>query len=136
MERSAAPADLRFMKKNDIILIGILLALSLAAFGGAALYAKLGTRQPQAVVYLKGKEKGRYPLSENITLEIRQEDGGYNILKIEGGKADITGASCPDKVCVRQRPAGGRGESLVCLPNQLTVEIENGGEDGLDGSTN
>ncbi len=136
MERSAAPADLRFMKKNDMILISFLLALSLAALGGVTLYAKLSTREPEAVVYLKGKEKGRYPLSEDITLEIRQEDGGYNILKIEGGKADITEASCPDQVCVRQHPAGGRGESLVCLPNQLTVEIENGEEDGLDGSTN
>ena len=84
------------------------------------------------MVYLKGKEKGRYPLSENITLEIRQEDGGYNILKIEGGKADITEASCPDKICVNHRPVKNPGERLVCLPNRVVVEIEKDKEPGLD----
>ena len=44
-------------------------------------------------------------------------------------------ASCPDKVCVRQHPVSGQGESLVCLPNQVVVEIQNGPEEGLDGST-
>ena len=135
MERSVIPADLKFMKKSDIILIGLLLLLSLASFGAVTLYSKLSTREPEAVVFLKGKEKGRYSLSDNITLEIPQEDGTYNILKIQDGKADMREASCPDKVCVRQHPVSGQGESLVCLPNQVVVEIQNGPEEGLDGST-
>ena len=135
MERSVIPADLKFMKKSDIILIGLLLLLSLASFGAVTLYSKLSTREPEAVVFLKGKEKGRYSLSDNITLEIPQEDGTYNILKIQDGKADMIEASCPDKVCVRQHQVSGQGESLVCLPNQVVVEIQNGPEEGLDGST-
>ncbi len=135
MERSVIPADLKFMKKSDIILIGLLLLLSLVSFGAVTLYSKLSTREPEAVVFLKGKEKGRYSLSDNITLEIPQEDGTYNILKIQDGKADMIEASCPDKVCVRQHPVSGQGESLVCLPNQVVVEIQNGPEEGLDGST-
>ena len=135
MERSVIPADLRFMKKSDIILIGLLLLLSLMAFGTVTLYSKLSTREPEAVVFLKGEEKGHYPLSDNITLEIPQEDGTYNIFIIQDGKADMIEASCPDKVCVRQHPVSGQGESLVCLPNQVVVEIQNGQEEGLDGST-
>ncbi len=57
------------MKKSDIILIGLLLLLSLVSFGAVTLYSKLSTREPEAVVFLKGKEKGRYSLSDNITLE-------------------------------------------------------------------
>lgn len=48
MERSVIPADLKFMKKSDIILIGLLLLLSLASFGAVTLYSKLSTREPEA----------------------------------------------------------------------------------------
>lgn len=123
------------MKKNDIILLAALLLFSLAGFGGVSLYSRLTTKEPEAVVYLDGEEQGRYPLSEDATVEIRQPDGSYNILQIQDGKAEITEASCPDKVCVSHRPVNGQGESLVCLPNKAVVEIENGAESGVDGST-
>ena len=57
-------------------------------------------------------------------------------MEIKDGQADITKASCPDKICVDQRPVSRQGESLVCLPNKVVVEIENGGEPEIDGSTN
>lgn len=124
------------MKKNDVILITVLAVLALAAFGSVSLYSRLTTKEPEAVVYLNGEEQGRYPLSEDTVVEMRLENGNYNILEIQDGKADITKASCPDKVCVKHHPISGQGESLVCLPNQLVVEIENGGESGVDASTN
>ncbi len=136
MEKSAVPADLNVMKKNDLRLIAALVILAAAAFGGVMLYARLSTKEPEAVVYLEGEEKGRYPLSENITIEIRQENGNCNILQIKDGKADMIEASCPDKVCVRQHPVSRQGESLVCLPNQAVVEIQNGQEAEIDTSTN
>lgn len=135
MGRSAVPAGLRSMKRNDIILIAALAVIALAAFGGVTLYAKFSTREPEAVVLEHGEEKGRYPLSHDITLEIRQDNGAYNILQIEDGKADMIEASCPDKVCVRHRPVNGQGESLVCLPNRVAVEIQNAGGTEVDAST-
>ncbi len=57
-------------------------------------------------------------------------------MEIKDGQADITKAYCPDKICVDQRPVSRQGESLVCLPNKVVVEIENGGEPEIDGSTN
>ncbi len=123
------------MKKNDIILLAVLLIAAAAAFAGISVYSHISTKEPQAVVYLDGEEWGRYPLSEDITVEIRQEDKSYNILQIQGGKAEITEASCPDKVCVNHRPVAGQGESLICLPNKMVVEIENGNELGIDAGT-
>lgn len=122
------------MKKNDFILMAALIVIAFAAFGGISLYSHISTKEPEAVVYLDGKEQGRYPLSEDTTVEIRQESS-YNILQIRDGKADITEASCPDKVCVNHRPVNGQGESLVCLPNKMVVEIENGAETGIDAGT-
>lgn len=124
------------MKKNDMILIAALIVCAFAAYGGVSLYSALTTKEPEAVVYLNGEEQERYPLSENTTVEIRQDNGCYNILRIHNGSADITKASCPDKICVNHRPVNGQGESLVCLPNRMSVEIENGEESGVDADTN
>lgn len=124
------------MKKNDIILIAVIVVLALAAFGGISLYSANSTREAEAVVILDGEEQGRYPLSQDTTVKIDLADGSYNILEIKDGKADIIEATCPDKICVEHRPVSKRGESLVCLPNQVVVEIENGEETEVDISTN
>ncbi len=123
------------MKKNDVILIAGLLLAALAAFGGISWYLSAGTQKAEAVVEVDGQEKGRYPLDQDTSVEIQLEDGSYNLLEIKDGRADITEASCPDKICVDHRPVSRRGESLVCLPNKVVVEIENGQEAEVDGMT-
>ncbi|MCI9647488.1 MAG: NusG domain II-containing protein [Lachnospiraceae bacterium] len=123
------------MKKNDFILIAGLLLAALAAFGGISWYLAADTQKAEAVVEVDGQEKGRYPLDQDTSVEIQLEDGSYNLLEIKDGRADITEASCPDKICVDHRPVSRRGESLVCLPNKVVVEIENGQEAEVDGMT-
>lgn len=123
------------MKKNDVILIAGLLLAALAAFGGISWYLAAGTQKAEAVVEVDGQEEGRYPLDQDTSVEIQLEDGSYNRLEIKDGRADITEASCPDKICVDHRPVNRRGESLVCLPNKVVVEIVNGQEAEVDGMT-
>ena len=123
------------MKKNDLILIGVIAVLALSAFGGISLYSADSTKEAEAVVRVDGQEQGRYPLDKDRTVKIELADGSYNILEIKDGKADMTEATCPDKICVDHRPVNKRGESLVCLPNQVVVEIENGVESEVDSST-
>lgn len=124
------------MKKNDVIMIGIIVVIALAALFLVNLYGKWNTKDAQAVVTIDGTEYGRYSLSEDRTVKIESENGGYNLLIIEEGDARIEEASCPDKVCVRHKPIDKTGETLVCLPNKVVVEIENGEEAEVDASTN
>lgn len=123
------------MKKNDVILIGVILILALAAFGGISWYSEKNTKEAEAVVYVDGEEQERYPLNQDTSVRVSLEDGNYNLLEIKDGQADITEASCPDKVCVDHRPVKNQGESLVCLPHKVVVEIENGEEAKIDGAT-
>ncbi len=123
------------MKKNDMILIGVILIVALAAFGGISWYSEKNTKEAEAVVYVDGEEQGRYPLNQDTSVRVSLEDGNYNLLEIKDGQADITEASCPDKVCVDHRPVKNQGESLVCLPHKVVVEIENGEEAKIDGAT-
>lgn len=124
------------MKKNDVIMIAVIVIIALAAFVGVNLYGEQNTKDAQAVVTIDGKEYGSYPLAEDITVKIESENGGFNLLVIEDGAASVEEASCPDKICVRHKPIDKTGETLVCLPNKVVVEIENGEAAEVDASTN
>ena len=78
------------MKKNDFKLIAVIAALALAAFAGISLYSVRTTREGEAVVYFDGDEQGRYPLNQDISVEIPSEDGNYN--------RQIGRASCRERV--------------------------------------
>ncbi len=122
------------MKKNDIILVALLLLLAGAAYLAISLYQNSTTgKQGVAVVYIDGKKKAEYPLNKDTEVKIELENGKYNLLEIKDGYADVTDASCPDGICVKHRKINKNGQTIVCLPNKLVVQIENGLENDLDG---
>ena len=46
----------------------------------------------------------------------------------------MTRADCPDQLCIHQGPIHIQGETIVCLPNRVVVEITgNDAEEQLDG---
>jgi hypothetical protein len=105
------------MKLRDIILIGSILLISVALF----LVIQLN-KEPGAgvIVRIDGNEVAKYSLSVNATYTL---NGGTNILHIEDGKAWLTDATCPDKLCVRQGKISKEGETITCLPKKLTVTV-------------
>lgn len=106
--------------RNDLLIILVPLILCI----GYAVWVNL-SRQAGGYVYVEqdGDIIGVYPIDEDTEITFENENGGYNVLVIADGKADITSASCPDKVCVNHREIGFEGESIVCLPNRLTVRV-------------
>lgn len=123
-------------KKNDIILIGVILVLALAAYVGMNFFQGANTQNAEAVVMIDGEEYGRFPLDTDIVKKIELPDGSYNVLEIKDGKADVTEASCPDGICVSHRAVNKQNQSITCLPNKLVVEIRNGEASDLDAVTN
>ena len=106
--------------KNDLIL---LLAVLLLA-GGCWLWIETSKKEGNfAVIVVDGVETEKYPLSVNAEIRLERPDGGYNILVIQNGEADVIEASCPDKVCVNQRKISRTGETITCLPNKTVVKI-------------
>lgn len=108
---------------------------ALLSYAGVTWYGEWKTKDAQAVVTVDGEVFGTYPLTKDQTVKIELADGSYNILVVKDGMADITEASCPDKVCVRHKAVDKNGETLVCLPNKVVVEIKNAAESGVDAST-
>ncbi len=123
-------------RKSDMVLIVAILAVAAAAFFGIKFYQGISTKEPVAVVTVDGDEYGRFPLDQDVTEEIELPDGAYNILVVKDGAADITDASCPDGICVNHRAISRQSETIVCLPNKVVVEIQNGEESDVDSMTN
>lgn len=116
------------MKKADFFLIGgILLAGCLAALC-LFLFSEKGD---YVQVRVSGEVIASYPLSQNAEYEIKGTNG-KNILVIRDGEAWIEDASCPDKLCKKQGHISKNGQSVICLPNQITVEIVSGDKTGSD----
>ena len=107
-------------KRNDIILVVVLLLISVA---GLLLYKVLTHEGNVAVVLIDGNEVVRFSLSEDREYIIETEKG-KNTLVIKDGKADIVLADCPDGVCVDHKPISKVRETIVCLPHGVVVVIE------------
>lgn len=117
------------VKKNDLILIGGILFLSLLLFLANILFIR--KEGNVAVITVDGKEYKRVSLSEDTVIEIADGAKGYNKIVIKDGQADMIEADCPDLLCVHQKAARYQGETIVCLPNKVVVEIQ-GGKKGTE----
>ena len=88
------------------------------------IFLKLTSKDGKKVsVRVDGKEIARYELSEDREVVIDGYNGGVNTLIIEDKKAYIKDADCPDKLCEHQGKIHLVGQSLVCLPHRVVVEI-------------
>lgn len=41
-------------------------------------------------------------------------------------------ATCPDHLCIKQGAINKKGQSIICLPHKLIVEVVSGGEKQQD----
>lgn len=111
------------IRKNDIFLIVAILLLAGAVWFRLFLIKKEGA---EVAVIQNGEVTATYPLSEKLRVVIPSADGGENVLVISGGAACIERADCPDKTCVKQGEICYDGETVVCLPHRLVIEITGG----------
>ena len=112
----------KFMNRRDFVAIAVVLLLSVAGF---LLFNRTGESGSEVVITKDGTVVAQYPLSDN-----REIDLGGNVVVIDGGSVRMKSADCPDKYCVAQGAISREGETIVCLPHRIVVEVKGG--DGID----
>lgn len=114
-----------------IALMGALVLLCAAA---VVLIHRSGADAVTAEIYQSGKLLYTVNLDETRSITVPAPNGGTNTVSIEPGRVCVSHASCPDQVCVRQGWVSQSAIPIVCLPNQLVIQIK-GGESHLDAAT-
>lgn len=103
----------------DICLILLVLLFSLFMF---FFYGFSGDGR-KAVITVNEKIVAELELDLNQTKEIIT-DNGYNIVVIKNNECFVSNADCRDNICVKHKAIGKVGQSIVCLPHKVIVEIK------------
>lgn len=112
---------MKIIKKRDLILGAVLLAAAAVIF----LYLEITERSPaaQARVYVDSVLVETLDLNKNQEVTISGAKGGTNHLVVEDGEIWCSEASCPDKLCVKQGKKHLNTDTIICLPNRMSVTI-------------
>lgn len=109
------------MKPVDFILIILLMIASFSPF----LLLK-ETQQPGQIAQLRVNSKvvKNFDLKKNQTYTYHDAaDDDINKIEIRDGQIAIVYANCGDQICVRKGYIGKTGQTIVCLPHRLVIEI-------------
>lgn len=120
------------IKKRDLLIISSILLFSLVMAFFMQRF-KSNEEGDYLLVELNGEEYGRYPLDEDKTFKIKVDDDGYNIVKIKDKKVVMLEANCRDLICTHMPAISKNGETIVCLPHRLILEIVGSEEDDDEG---
>lgn len=119
------------MKKNDWMLLGIIVSVAIMIIGMRYLLKDQG--QAYVTLRIDGEIVETYLLSEDREIDT---EGDTNHISIKNGQVDMTSATCPDQLCVHQKAISGNNESIICLPNRVIVQITSQDEAKYDAVTN
>lgn len=104
------------MKKGDIVIICSVVLSFVLSIVLLVSFSKQGNRvvikQDNKVVYNKS-------IDINITVDI-----GTNTIKIKDGIVYMSDSDCKNQICVNTGEISKKGESIICLPNKVVVEIK------------
>ncbi len=112
--------------RADVIVISAILLAALLFVVFTLVLRKPGS---VAVVEINGEFAGEYSLSEDGVFVL---NGGTNTLVIENGEAYVKDSACPDRTCERTGKIRYVGQTIVCLPNRLSVTVKGDGDNGVD----
>ena len=107
------------LKKADIVLIAGLLLVGLGLW---SFFSFSKTDGSTVAVSVDGKTVGTYSLDEPNEFLFTQ-DGNENVVLIEDGGVRMKSSNCPGKECVHQGTISKSGETIICLPHRIILEI-------------
>ena len=108
-----------FQKKDFVLAAVIAIIAGISAL--MVMFAQSGAGTSVRVT-VDGALYGEYSLSGEQSIFI-DSASGYNRLVIENGSAYMAEADCPDKYCMDYKPVSRGGETIICLPHRIVVEV-------------
>ncbi|MGM0395490.1 MAG: NusG domain II-containing protein [Bacillota bacterium] len=113
------------MTKGDRILILFIILLSFVSFAYINRHA-FSQQEKYISVQVNGEEIKKILYDEQLighTIPVETEYG-YSLIEIGDRRVRLIEADCPDQICVNQGYISRIGETVVCLPNKLVIEVK------------
>lgn len=117
----------------------ILMCLLLASFIPALVFqlrqdAEKNNNDLYAIVSIDGKEVDRFNLDEITDYEktYYPASNQYNIVQISHGRIRVKEDNSPDQIAVKTGWISKNGQTSICLPHRLVIELSRASESETD----
>lgn len=125
---------MRIIKKMDIVIIAVLILLSFTPHLIFFKTSQKGSKNNYAIIKVDGKIHKKIDLSkvkksEKVNLNL---PNGKNTLLIKNNSIQMYSANCNDALCVKQGNISKVGQTIICLPHKLIIEIKGDELDSKD----
>lgn len=128
---------LHMIKPWDIMIV---IFLIIASFLPLAIFTLSQQNVPEdaeiyALITVDNKEYKKVTLTNHKgteTFRYEDEDGDYNIIEVKDETIRISEANCRDQIDVLRGPISEPGETIICLPHKLAIEIKTSQPDAED----
>ncbi len=116
--------------KTDIILIVVILSVGIIT---GFTFAKDDVHPSKIEIYKDNTLFGIYDIYTDKTINITSGDTS-NEIQIKNGTVHMASSNCKGKDCILQGSISATGETIICLPNKVLIEIT-GPDDEFDSIT-
>lgn len=106
------------LKKGDICLV----ILAILVSGIALWFLKTEKNGDYVTVSVDGDKK-RYNINEELIIPVYKQGKEVNQIEIKEGKVKMKYANCPDQLCVKHNEIMRDGETIICLPNNVVIQV-------------
>ncbi len=130
--KQTARGLLRILRPYDYLIILLLIVGSFLPLVLFQTQAQSQTGDRYAVIRINGQEVDRFNLDALSTLEktYYPAQGQYNIIEIDDGRIRVKEDNSPDQIAVKTGWISKNGQTSICLPHKLVIEInQSGAED-------
>lgn len=114
------------MKPLDFILV---ICLMVASFTPFLLLGGEHCTSRQAQLRVNSQVIKTFDLTKDQTYTYQDADGDINKIEVRDGRIAIVYANCGDQICVRKGFINQTGQTIVCLPHKLVIEVMPSGND-------
>lgn len=124
MKQNDALSQRSFFHKTDWLAVALILAVSLGLW--AVLFFPRVTQRLQVEIYCDNVLTQTIPLpAEDKLLELSDKQ---MTLELKDNRIRVSETDCADQSCLRMGFIERAGQTIVCLPNRVVVQITGNGE--------
>ncbi|MCM1185690.1 MAG: NusG domain II-containing protein [Lachnoclostridium sp.] len=124
--------------EHKYITVAILMSLTvflLALICILWIFRPVSPKETVADIYQNGRLLQSIPLNtakEPFSFTVTGENACFNEITVKDGGICISGASCPDKLCMHQGYIRSSLLPITCLPNRLVIQVRETGDNAPD----